>query len=130
MKSDAVDAWLQHWLKMQKRNKRPLVLKDDSDETHTNPTAASKRKPKASKAQSIDGDDSDDAAVDKDNNTNPSNTYNANADAALPPTPLSASETRNSRRTFLATLSDDQNYQKLLLLLRAAKVSNMLWSIV
>jgi hypothetical protein len=33
---------LQHWLKMQKRNKRPLVLKDDSDETHTNPTAASK----------------------------------------------------------------------------------------
>src|SRR5882762_9179055 len=58
MKSDAVDAWLQHWLKMQKRNKRPPVLKDDSDETHTNPTAASKRKPKASKAQSINDDDS------------------------------------------------------------------------
>ena len=129
MKSDAVDAWLQHWLKMQKRNKRPLVLKDDSDGTHTNPTAASKRKPKASKAQSIDNDNSDDEAFDEDNNTNPLNTSNTNADAALPPTPLSASETRNTRRTFLATLSDDRNYKRLLLLLRAAKVSNMLWSI-
>jgi hypothetical protein len=32
MKSDGVDAWLQHWLKLQKRNKRPLILKDGSDE--------------------------------------------------------------------------------------------------
>jgi hypothetical protein len=50
---------------------------------------------------------------------------NMNADAALPPTPLSALETQNTCWIFLAKLSDDQNYQRLIQLLRAAKVSNM-----
>jgi hypothetical protein len=137
MKSDGVDAWLQHWLKMQKRNKRPLVLKDDSDESCTNPPTASKRKSKASNAQPLDDDNSDDEPADKDNsvdedepvdeddNPNPSKISNTNADATLPPTPLSASDTRNTRRTFLTTLADDQNYQRLIQLLRAAKVSYM-----
>jgi len=31
MKSRGVDAWLQHWLKMQKKGKHPLVLKNSSD---------------------------------------------------------------------------------------------------
>jgi len=54
MKSDGVDAWLQHWLTLQKRNKRPLILKDGSDEIHPNPTSSSngKGKGKASRAQS------------------------------------------------------------------------------
>jgi hypothetical protein len=42
----------------------------------------------------------------------------------LPPSPQTAALTRKTRRTFLATLSDDGNYKKLLLLLRAAKVSS------
>ena len=62
MKSDGIDAWLRHWLKIQKRNKRPLVFKEGSDATQSNPTTASKGKAKASKAPSVDDDDSDDEA--------------------------------------------------------------------
>jgi hypothetical protein len=39
MKSDGVDAWLKHWLKMQKKGSTPLMLKDGSDkpsESHVN----------------------------------------------------------------------------------------------
>jgi len=159
MKSDGVDAWLQHWLKFQKRNKRPLVLKDmsdaiqsnptttskgkgkakapkapsidddnsddEADEVHTNPTTAPKVKAKAPKAPSIDDGNSDDNAVDEDSNNNHSTT-DANR---LLPTPLSASETRKTRREFLATLSDDPKYQQSLLLLRAAKVRHIISSI-
>ena len=126
MKSNGVDAWLQHWLKLQKRNKRPLVLKDGSDKIHPNPTASSKQKAKASKAQLTNNDDSDDEDI-EDNNNDKSDTDDARNDTAtmLPSTPLSASGKRMGRREFLATLSDDRNYQKLLLLLRAAKVGNM-----
>jgi hypothetical protein len=59
MKSDGVDAWLQHWLKLQKWNKCPLVLKDGSDKIHPNPTVSSKQKAKASKAQSTNDNNSD-----------------------------------------------------------------------
>jgi len=31
VKSDGVDVWLKHWLKLQKKNKHPLVLKDPLD---------------------------------------------------------------------------------------------------
>jgi hypothetical protein len=137
MKSDGVDTWLKHWLKLQKRNKRPLVLKDGSGVVHANPTTASRQKDKASKDQSIDNNNADDEAVDENHNENGSNTdtdtgMNANANIhanALPPTPLSASETRQTRRAFLATLSEDRHYQSLLLLLRAAKVNIILWSL-
>jgi len=186
MKSDGIDAWLRHWLKIQKRNKRPLVFKEGSDATQSNPTTASKGKAKASKAPSVDDDDSDDEAneghtsptaaskgkakasktpsIDKGNSddkadevhTNPTTASKGKAKASktpsindgnsddkavdedsnngpstteanrLPLTPLSASKTRKTRRAFLATLSDDSNYQKLLLLLHAAKVNHML----
>ena len=39
MKSDGVDAWLKHWLKLQKKNKHPLVLKRPLDKIlDTSPT--------------------------------------------------------------------------------------------
>src|ERR1700676_4576871 len=33
MKSVGIDAWLQHWLKLQKKSRRPLVLKDPTDKS-------------------------------------------------------------------------------------------------
>jgi hypothetical protein len=143
MKSDGVDAWLKHWLKLQKQNKRPLILKDGSDGTHPNLTLSSKHKNKASKAQLTDDNESDEGViqedwkdqsnegdVQKDKNDQSNNTNDGDDTAkVLPPTPLSASETRMGCREFLATLSKDKNYQKLLLLIRAANVSNTLLSV-
>ena len=63
MKSDCVDAWLKHWLRLQKRNKCPLVLKactDKTSDTHPTPTIASKSKGKKKKAHYIESDESDD----------------------------------------------------------------------
>src|SRR5882762_10057563 len=62
MKLDGVDAWLKHWLRLQKCNKRPLVLKartDKTSDTHPTPTIASKSKGKK-KAHYIESDESDD----------------------------------------------------------------------
>ena len=36
MKSNGIDAWLQHWLKIQKKGKCLLVLKDSSDRASDN----------------------------------------------------------------------------------------------
>src|ERR1700676_2648197 len=136
MKSDGVDAWLKHWLKLQKRNKRPLILKDGSDGTHPKPTSSSKHKGKATKAQLTDDDESDEGDIQEDlkdrsdegdKNDQSDNTNDGdNTAKVLPPTPLSASETRMGHCEFLATLSNNKNYQKLLLLIRAANVSNTL----
>jgi hypothetical protein len=153
MKSDGVDAWLKHWLTLQKRNKRPLILKDGSDEAHPNPTSSSKRKAKASKARATnddesdegeahpnltslskrkskaskpratDDDESDEEEVQEDKNNESENTHDRDTAKGLPPTPHSASETRMGCREFLATLSKDKNYHRLLLLIRAADVS-------
>ena len=63
MKSNAVNCWLQHWLKLQQKNKRPLVLKDSLDkpsDTGPTPTIVSKRKGKRSKALYVESDDVDD----------------------------------------------------------------------
>jgi hypothetical protein len=166
MKSDGVDAWLQHWLKLQKRNKHPLILKDNSDKIPSNPKLLSKqkRKAKASTPQSTDdttsdeeptdgANDDDEESADRANNDNEESADEANDDDGeaaeggnndydksdtdnnghntanmLPLSPLSASETRIARREFLATLSEDENYQSLLLMLSAAQVSNMLSS--
>jgi len=129
MKSNGVDAWLQHWLKLQKRNKHPLVLKDGSDKIHLNPTTSSKQKAKALKAQLTNNDDSNNEDI-EDNNNDKSNTDDTRNDTTtmLPSTPLSASGKWMGRHEFLATLSDNLNYQKLLLLLCAAKIGNMLAS--
>jgi hypothetical protein len=63
MKSDGVNAWLKHWLKLQKCNKCPLILKDGSDEAPPNPTSSSKRKGKASKARATNDVKSDEEEV-------------------------------------------------------------------
>ena len=74
MKADAVDAWLGHWLKIQKKNKRPLVLKNPSDrasDKQANPTTMSKGKQRKGKGWYVGSDDSgneditDDDSVDR-----------------------------------------------------------------
>jgi hypothetical protein len=140
MKSDGVDSWLKHWLRLQKRNKHPLVLKartDKTSETHLTPTIASKSKGKK-KAHYIESDESDDFyPVDEEDEEDDSQTdapvtpsgtgkgkEPVTHSKTLPPSPQTAALTRKTCRTFLATLSDDGNYKKLLLLLCAAKVSS------
>ena len=59
MKSDGIDAWLKHWLQLQRKNKRPLVLKDHSDRPSTPSKHKGKGKGKG-KARDIESDDSDD----------------------------------------------------------------------
>jgi hypothetical protein len=57
MKSVGVDAWLGHWLKLQKKNKCPLVLKDLSDRSsdrNINLTGVSKKKGKLLKGPYVD----------------------------------------------------------------------------
>ena len=109
MKSDGVDAWLKHWLKLQKKNKHPLVLKQLSDKIlDTSPTSASglKLKGKKGKARYVEPDDSaneemddqlDNGGVEGDeseNSSRPSNTDKAMTTnvVELPPTPYSASD--------------------------------------
>jgi hypothetical protein len=109
MKSDAVDAWLQHWLKLQKKKKRPLELKDPSHKSSgalPTTTAVSRRKVKGSKDRYVESDDSNDEenfdeAGEGGSNEDPSNTTNpggqhsdGNTQATvLPPSPSSASST-------------------------------------
>ena len=139
MKSDGVDAWLKHWLKLQKKNKRPLVLKRPSDEIlDTSSTSASglKSKGKKGKAWYVEPDDpankemdhpSDNSGVEGDESENlgrPSNTDKAmTTNVAEPlPTPYSASDNRCTQRQFLVLLSANNNYKWLMLLLHIAKV--------
>ena len=231
MKSDAVDSWIGHWLKIQKKNKRPLVLKSGSDSTSdkwANPIKVSRRRWNKRKDRYIDSDDTDDEAASNDETTDEADDDGLNGDEhgthpkgagksgkgaatatdvqgtrhngadkvrkasatakgnpiivsrrkrnkgkgryierddsedeasanneeggedrgtagnadgprsdsadkvndggtntnGLPPSPSSMAMNRQSRRDFLRSLSDDQNYQKLLLLLRAAEVCN------
>jgi len=106
MKSNAVNCWLQHWLKLQQKNKRPLVLKDSLDkpsDTGPTPTIVSKRKGKRSKALYVESDDVDDNDMVGDDphaneddaaatsNTRPRQTV-ANT-TSLPPSPHSAALT-------------------------------------
>jgi len=116
MKSDGVDAWLKHWLRLQKRNKRPLVLKartDKTSDTHPTPTIASKSKGKK-KAHYIENDESDDLyPVDEEDQDDDSRTdapvtpaalakaRNRDLSKTLPPSPQTAALTRKTRRTFL-----------------------------
>jgi hypothetical protein len=143
MKSEGVDAWLKHWLKLQKKSKRPLVLKgpaDQSPELRQGSNNVSKRKTGKGKgkARYIESEDSDDEETEDKSDTGGVNEGNTELSVCagqsnerapddgiltLPPSPLSASNNRKTRRAFLGSLSNDDNYKKLLLLLRAAKVS-------
>ena len=147
MKSEAVNAWLKHWLKMQKKGKRPLVLKtktDPSSETRTTvaTTSKGKGKKKAYIEESDDAEDAEDAErsdseksrseVEKsptpECDTAREKKQNSNV-LILPASPRSAGSNHRTRRTFLKSLSDDKNYQLLLRLLVAAKVS-CYWHVV
>ena len=124
MKSNGIDAWLQHWLKMQKKGKRPLVLKDSSDK---NPKVVDRRTSKPSKGGYIEPDDDEEAPHINDGASDAHDTSEAHAaDGTLvPKSPSSVSPTEARRRIFLKSLSDDVHYKELLLLLLAAKVSNI-----
>ena len=142
MKADAVDAWLKHWLRLQKKGKRPLVLKKASEEGNdksptpqTAPSKSTKRKGKQRAHQS-----DDDGEVSEDNQTGESDagqpdksihplgnrtiedSDGEDTNNILPPAPLSADLNRRTCLAFLKSLSDDQQYQKLLALLQTAQV--------
>ncbi|KIM79995.1 hypothetical protein PILCRDRAFT_9885 [Piloderma croceum F 1598] len=107
-----------------------VAVADSSNEARPNPTTPSKGKAKASKARSTDDDESDEEEVQEERNDQsdygdiPEDKNDQSK--VLPPTPLSALETQMGRRAFLATLSKDKNYQKLLLLVRAANDGDLL----
>jgi len=124
MKSSGVDAWLQHWLKMQRKGKRPLALKERSDKNHDatkEPTIMDRRNLK-SKRGYIEPDEDDDSILDAAR----TNEKGGTDGTLVPKSPHDVAPTRTSRRKFLASLSDNQDYKKLLLLLLATKVRNTL----
>ena len=143
MKSDGVDTWLRHWLQLQKKKKRPLLLKDTADkadERETLPTVVSKRKGKRAGYVETDSDkesqsdqgadvgsDADDGATDKATHatkTNAQRTEDGGTATLLAlPSPRSAAKSRSSRYAFLESLSENPNYKRLLSLLRVARVS-------
>lgn len=79
MMSNGVDTWLKHWLKLQKKNKHPLILKGPSEKaSEMTPTPGTKSKvgSQCGKGQYIETDGSnhvnmeamsDDNAIDCDN---------------------------------------------------------------
>jgi hypothetical protein len=83
MKSDAVDSWIGHWLKIQKKNKRPLVLKNRSDSTsdkRANPITVPRRRRNKRKDRYIDSDDTDDEAAANDETTDEADDDGSNGD--------------------------------------------------
>ncbi|KIM79975.1 hypothetical protein PILCRDRAFT_9863 [Piloderma croceum F 1598] len=70
MKSDGVDSWLRHWLKLQKKNKCPLVLKEHSDKQsdHNVPLQIIPKGKGKSRAQDVDSKDEEETNYDGDNN--------------------------------------------------------------
>ena len=74
MKVDAVDAWLKHWLWLQKKGKHPLVLKkaleEGNDKSPTPQTAPSRSTKWKGKQQAHESDD--DGEISGDNQTNES----------------------------------------------------------
>jgi len=132
MKSDGVDAWLKHWLKMQNKGSRPLVLKDRSDrpfEAHAkrNPVVVDRRKGKKRQVEYVESDEDEAPNV----NDGASDVVGTNASTtasvkSLPKSPHNVPSSRKGRRTFLDSLSTHKDYRNLLLLLAAAKVRNSL----
>jgi hypothetical protein len=133
MKSDGIDAWLKHWLTMQKKGHRPLVLKDSSNrsfEAHanTNLTVVDWCKGKKPWAEYIESDDDyevnnvNDGVLD----TAGANTNKETDGESLPKSPHRVVATPKSRWTFIGSLSDDQDYKNLLLLLAVVKVHGSL----
>jgi hypothetical protein len=129
MKSSAIDAWLQHWLQIQKKGKRPLVLKASSDKASEldgkkDPKVADRQSSKKSKAGYIEPDDETNNINDGASDAPGTNGSRGTDNLLVPKSPRIVSPTPAMRRIFLTSLSDDVHYKKLLLLLLAAKVSN------
>ena len=138
MKPDGVDAWLKHWLKLQKKNKHPLVLKQPSDRIldTSSPSASGLKLKEKGKARYIELDDSTNEEMDdqsdngrvegdeSENSGQPSNTDKAMTTnvVELLPTPYSASDNRRTWQKFLVSLSANNNYKWLMLLLHITKV--------
>jgi hypothetical protein len=146
MKAKGVDDWLNHWLKLQKKGKQRVTLKDPSvvssdNQKHTNERTLqngdrhAKGKKKASPSlEPSDGEDisrdtentPEIASVDGDNL--PSDNNDGVEERAkmpgLPTAPSAAATSEKTRLLFLMSLSDDKNYRQLILLLRAAKASH------
>lgn len=128
MKSDGIDAWLRHWLKLQRKGRHPLVLRDPTDrlsEHIPKSKAVTKQKASQGKVRYIESDESDDQDIgnkseSEESEEPPCEEGPANAVVL---SPFSASTTWKTRRAFLESLSNDTNYKKLQLLLYAAKVS-------
>ena len=151
MKAEGVDDWLKHWIKLQKRKKRPLTLKDpsapNSDQSKAPAKGSGKRKGKAratSRSSTHAESDTDNAEnqedFDKGEDTESDEAKSINSDSArtvdddedipkagssLPQTPASAANSKKSRFAFLKSLSDDKYYSQLIRLLYAAKVSKI-----
>jgi hypothetical protein len=130
MKSRGVDAWLQHWLKMQKKGKRPLVLKNSSDkdcDATKEPKIVDRRNSNKPKPGYIEPDEDEEVNIDNSISEAARTNVKGGTDGQLlPKSPHSVASTRPSRQKFLASLSDNMDYKKLLLLLLAAKVRNIL----
>ena len=142
MKADVVDAWLKHWLWLQKKGKHPLALKkaseEGNDKSPTPQTAPSKSTKQKGKQQAHESDD--DGEISGDNQTNESDAgqheksiqpirnkmiEDSDGDGTntiLPLPPLSVDLNCHTRLAFLNSLSDDQQYQKLLALLQTTQV--------
>jgi len=130
MKSSAVDAWLQHWLKMQKKGKCPLVLKNSLDKDHDStkePTIVDRWNSKKSKPGYIKPNEDNEVNIDNSIlDAAQSNAKGGTNGQLLPKSLHSVASTQTSHQKFLASLSDNQDYKKLLLLLLAAKVRSTL----
>lgn len=149
MKAEGVNDWLKHWLRMQQKKKRPLILKNPSEAPSDQSKAPAKSSKGKGKAKALSPPSSDevsdeedvDSQKDFDNEedeiSNPAKSVNGastptvakdngdtpQAGSSLPLTPASAAKSKETRLLFLKSLSDDKYYRQLLRLLYAAKVS-------
>ena len=125
MKSNGVDAWLKHWLKMQKKGSRPLVLKDGLNKpskanVNTHPKILDRQKGKKHYVKPDNDDEVNDGVLD----VACANKKKGTDSLSLPKSPHSVGPISQSSLTFLTSLYDDKYYKNLLSLLFAAKVSN------
>jgi len=115
---------------MQRKGSTPLVLKDGLDkpsESHVNKDLKIVDRRKG-KEQYVEPESDDEANEINDGvlDTARAKKKKGTDGPSLPKSPYSVGTILQSRRTFLASLSDDKHYKNLLLLLSAAKVSNSL----
>ena len=136
MKADGVDAWL----KLQKKNKHPLVLRKLSNRlTHPSSTIASHSEGEVWKGKACyiesngsneeeEKDRLDDDGMDGEGLTNADHITDEDNEVCsdakmLPQSPHSSSKNHKTWRTFFTSLSVDVKCKKLMLLLHVVEVS-------